>query len=320
MKAAGQEEVRVMAPARLHLGFLDLHGGLGRKFGSLGLAIEGIATRLRVLRSVRDDAQGPDAARALAALHSLREAWRLPPAHVEIEEAVPAHAGLGSGTQLRLALGLGLARLHGRPASLREIASLLDRGNRSGIGIGAFETGGFLVDGGKGPQGDPPPILARLAFPQGWRLVLIFDDSHKGLSGAAEREAFARLPAFKEACAGHLCRLLLMRLLPGLAERDLDAVGRALGEIQRIVGDHFALAQGGGRFASALVSDVLQWLEGQGIPGIGQSSWGPTGFALVGNEEDARLLEARLEERFHPAWPSLRFAIVAGRNQGGEVT
>ncbi len=28
----------MFAPARLHLGFLDLNGGLGRRFGSLGLA------------------------------------------------------------------------------------------------------------------------------------------------------------------------------------------------------------------------------------------------------------------------------------------
>ncbi len=32
--------VRVIAPARLHLGFLDLNGGLGRLFGSIGLAID----------------------------------------------------------------------------------------------------------------------------------------------------------------------------------------------------------------------------------------------------------------------------------------
>jgi predicted sugar kinase len=42
--------VTVSAAARLHLGFLDLNGGLGRTFGSIGLAIDGFDTRL-VLRS-----------------------------------------------------------------------------------------------------------------------------------------------------------------------------------------------------------------------------------------------------------------------------
>ncbi|MFD0935973.1 GHMP kinase, partial [Methylobacterium trifolii] len=38
--------VEVEAPARLHFGFLDLHGGLGRRFGSIGLAIDAPAVRL----------------------------------------------------------------------------------------------------------------------------------------------------------------------------------------------------------------------------------------------------------------------------------
>src|SRR5258708_15684104 len=45
------EAVEVFAPARLHLGFLDLNGGLGRRFGSLGLTIDGIGTRLTVTRA-----------------------------------------------------------------------------------------------------------------------------------------------------------------------------------------------------------------------------------------------------------------------------
>ena len=38
------QRVDVSAPARLHLGFLDLGGGLGRRFGSLGVAIDGCDT------------------------------------------------------------------------------------------------------------------------------------------------------------------------------------------------------------------------------------------------------------------------------------
>ena len=32
--------VKVTANARLHLGFLDLNGDLGRKFGSIGLCLD----------------------------------------------------------------------------------------------------------------------------------------------------------------------------------------------------------------------------------------------------------------------------------------
>ncbi len=33
-------KVSVEATARLHLGFLDMNGGLGRKFGGLGLSLD----------------------------------------------------------------------------------------------------------------------------------------------------------------------------------------------------------------------------------------------------------------------------------------
>jgi predicted sugar kinase len=39
--------VSVTVPARLHLGFLDLDGGLGRRFGSLGMALDGPSRGVR---------------------------------------------------------------------------------------------------------------------------------------------------------------------------------------------------------------------------------------------------------------------------------
>jgi beta-ribofuranosylaminobenzene 5'-phosphate synthase len=54
MSGRGEETagaVRVVAPARLHLGFLDLHGGLGRKFGSLGVTLDEPRTALTVRRA-----------------------------------------------------------------------------------------------------------------------------------------------------------------------------------------------------------------------------------------------------------------------------
>ena len=57
--------MEVEAPARLHLGFLDLHGGLGRRFGSIGLTIDGLSTRLRAERASEITARGPGSERAL---------------------------------------------------------------------------------------------------------------------------------------------------------------------------------------------------------------------------------------------------------------
>ena len=57
-------QVSVNAPARLHLGFLDLHGGLGRKFGSLGLSIHNVETALTAEYADDIDVTGPSAKRA----------------------------------------------------------------------------------------------------------------------------------------------------------------------------------------------------------------------------------------------------------------
>lgn len=309
--------VIVAAPARLHLGFLDLHGGLGRRFGSLGLTIEDLATRVRLARADTASVTGVgEIERAGSLLARLTEAWDAPPVRVEILETIPAHCGLGSGTQLGLAVGVGLARLLGRDDGPREVARLLERGLRSGVGAGAFATGGFLVDGGKGATDEPPPVVARVEFPAAWRVLLVLDGGREGLSGRAEREAFAALPPFPAEIAARLCRLALMRLLPGVAEADIEAAGAALGEIQRVVGDHFAPAQGG-RFTSPAVAEVLAWVEAQGFAGVGQSSWGPTGFALLPDEAAAGRVRAGAGRRF--AGSGLDLVVTRARNQGAEI-
>jgi beta-RFAP synthase len=312
-RALAAGAIEVFAPARLHLGFLDLNGDLGRRFGSIGLAIEGIGVRIVLSRADRSVA-APDRAQRL--LDGIADRLGLVgPFRLQLRETIPSHVGLGSGTQLGLAIATALTRLAGTPTSARDLAPFADRGARSGIGIGAFEQGGFLVDGGKGRSEAPAPIVARLDFPPSWRLILIFDGARQGLSGEAESAAFRALPPSPAETASELCRITLMRLLPGLAEADFAAVAHSIGEIQARVGDHFAPAQGG-RFSSSLVSDALGWLGRAGFEGIGQSSWGPTGFVLVPDEARALALRDELAARFDT---SLSFRVCGGRNRGAEI-
>lgn len=312
------EAVRVTAFARLHLGFLDLQGGLGRKFGSIGITLEEPRTTLTLRRAERLAASGPSAERAHRIAIRLVDALRLEDDRFEIAiaEAIPEHSGLGSGTQLALALGAALCRCSGRPVEPRGIAALLRRGRRSGIGIGAFATGGVIVDGGRGEEDrGPPPIVSHLDFPEEWRVLLLFDPRSRGLHGPVEHEAFRVLPEFPERLAAELCRLVLMQALPALAESDLQRFGEAVTELQRRVGDYFAPVQGG-RFASPHVAAALAWLEAAGIAGFGQSSWGPTGFAFTANLAEGEALLAEAERRWGG---SLRFRLVKGRNRGAEI-
>ena len=311
------QAVMIEAPARLHLGFVDLNGGMGRRFGSLGLTLEDIETRILAKRSKDINASGVDADRASKIASRLVEALGLHEGvSIEVKSAIPPHAGLGSGTQMALAVGIAVSHLFQLDLSVRRIAELLDRGARSGIGIAAFEQGGFIVDGGRRPGGNLPAVISRLEFPPHWRVLLIFDDSGRGLNGNAEREAFKRLSSFPEHKAERLCRVLTMQLLPGLAEQRLNEFGHAVMEIQAEVGDYFAPAQGG-RFASPVVAGVLAWLLKNNYSGIGQSSWGPTGFAVLEGETEAFRLSKVLQKEFDGL--PLRFQVVSGRNNGAVI-
>lgn len=312
-----RQRVTVYAPARLHLGFLDLNGSLGRRYGSLGLALDRFALRLHAYPDVSVGASGPQAERAAAcARRALDHLGIEAGVQVVVEQAIPDHAGLGSGTQLALAVGSAVAHLYGVAWPPRRMARVLRRGERSGIGLALYEQGGFVVDGGRGADAAPPAVLARLDFPAAWRLLLVFDPGGKGLHGDRERQAFATLPPFPEATADRLCRLALMQAMPGLVEQDVGAFGAAIGAIQEAVGDHFAPAQGG-RYASPAVAEALAWLRGRGAAGVGQSSWGPTGFAILDSEFAAQSMARQARAEF--AGLGLEFRVCSGRNEGAEL-
>jgi beta-RFAP synthase len=312
------ERVTVTVSGRLHLGFVDLNGGLGRRFGSLGVALDAPVTRVTAMRAAGLSVAGTEAERARIHLDRLIRHYGIAPnVSLQIAAAIPDHVGLGSGTQLGLAVGAAVTRLAGLAADAREIAQLLDRGARSSIGIATFEQGGVVLDGGRGDIDQPPPVVSRLPFPEAWRILLIFDDARRGLHGHAERDAFQRLPALPAERAAHLCRLMLMMALPALAERDLDRFGAAVAELQETIGDHFAPVQGA-RFLSVEVAQVLSWLNAQGLRGVGQSSWGPTGFAFVGSDSAAAALLQDAQRRWPPG-KGLSFAIASGRNRGADI-
>lgn len=287
----------IEAPARLHLGFLDMDGSLGRRFGSIGVGIEGLSTRITLRPQETLTIEGPDRERALSAIERLEHHLSRPLiGRVEILECVPPHAGLGSGTQMALATGVAVACLNGIDLKPREVAAILGRGGRSGIGVAAFETGGLILDGGRSPKTRVPPVLSRIPMPDQWRFIIVLDPEYKGLNGPAELEAFRSLPVFPGETAARLCHALLMKGLPAVLEEDLESFGQVIEDLQKTVGDHFAPAQGG-RFTSSKVSEALAFLSGEGAYGIGQSSWGPTGFCLVESEARARLLLDRLGQR-----------------------
>ncbi|MDE1179146.1 beta-ribofuranosylaminobenzene 5'-phosphate synthase family protein [Paraburkholderia sp.] len=323
--------VTVDAPARLHLGFLDPNGTLGRPFGSIGVTVDGRGTRLTMRRAAQTRIEGARSDAELARIEQylalLRAQWNGPQIAVELLRAPRAHTGLGSGTQLALAIGTAYARLAGKAASTAELAHLLGRGARSGIGILGFDHGGLIVDGGPGPHShsdgaglaEPhvPPLLFRQPFPDAWRILLIDDTHREGLHGDSERRGLAALSPFPETLAAHLCHLVLLRVLPGIAEGDFDAFAGGITELQQTIGEYFAPVQGG-VFASPAVATALDAVALTQAAGIGQTSWGPTGFAFLRDQDDASRALGAAQDATR-GMPGIVCSVVTGRNRGATL-
>lgn len=313
-----QPKISVIAPARLHMGFIDLSGSLGRHFGSIGVALNEHATRLSVTPAPQRIITGDSAQRADQCLTMLCKALNVSDkVRIDIESAIPEHVGLGSGTQMSLAIGSALNALYGLGLSVREIASVMDRGLRSGIGIGVFEQGGLVVDGGRGENTIIPPVLVHFDIPSEWRFILVFDKRGQGLHGQQEIQAFKKLPPFPQQEAARLCYLLLMRGLPAVAENNIVQFGEVISQLQQSVGEHFSAAQGG-VFTSPEVTQAMHWLAEQGAVAIGQTSWGPTGFCAVDGVELAESMTEQARREF-AQFDNLSFVTASARNRGGEV-
>lgn len=295
----------VKTGARLHLGQLDLNGSLGRLYGGLGLAIDQPQLELTAEKKSGLYIESLDYERDRVKLIAQQylEYYSLPGAKINIIQSLPSHSGLGSGTQLALALGFALTRLYGLQPSLLELAGVTDReGSRSGIGVAGFEQGGFLVDGGKPAAARDnmnlletnfhvPPLLTRLPFPEEWAVILAIPNKEEKMFGSKEEKVYRTILPMDEDISCKICRLLLLKLLPSLIEKDLEHFGQAVTEIQEYLGDYYTPMQGG-RFASAQGARVVEHMLSQGAAGVGQSSWGPTVYGFTDQKNLATLLES----------------------------
>ncbi len=320
-------KIKISTPARLHLGFIDLHGGVGRKFGSVGIALDAPRLDLEIVPAGALDVDGADNARIIRLVEVFDKHYEVESrCNIRIKQTIPAHQGLGSGTQTALAIGQGLASLHGLTLTHNEIAYCLARGRRSGIGIYAFDRGGVLVDAGV-KDDKLPTLIFHHPFPSAWRILLITTKGQDGLHGAGERRAFERLPQFSKSCAAALSRTVLMKLMPAVVERDFASFAQAVYKLQSTMKDYFSSVQEQKilRFNSV---KLLEYLDKQGIKGIGQTSWGPTVFAITENQAQAEALKAGLEDyvRSHDTETEvpkdaeeIDFLIVKGNNQGAVV-
>jgi beta-RFAP synthase len=314
--------VVVTTGSRLHFGLLA-HGQSGsREFGGIGVMIDRPGFVVRAQSAPVDELLcGAWHERVAAVLARLRTSDTTDifarPVRLEIQRAPPAHAGLGSGTQLGMALTRILLMLAREPEmSAVELARRAGRGLRSAVGLHGFQQGGLIVEAGHCQRGEISPLVARVDVPDRWRFVLARPAGATGLAGADEINGFARLPSMPQAVTDRLCRIALMEIVPAAVEHDFGQTAESIGQFGRLVGEYFAPVQGA-VFADERMRALARVLKSRGIHGFGQSSWGPTIFILCPDAEFAVNLASQLKG--DAAGADCEFTIAAPLNTGAMV-
>lgn len=310
----------VTTGARLHFGPLAWKPQAGRDFGGWGLMLD--APRLTLRLRCDDHSPAPPCFPAAVddrAQSLLSQLTADAPAalsfQIEHLQPIPSHHGLGSGTQLALALGTAVTQLvTGTAESPLQLAARLGRGARSAVGIYGFQSGGLIVDAGKRPGDDIGQLAARVDVPANWRFVLLTPQHSAGLTGEGERTAFQNLPPFPTALTHRLSRLLLTEILPAVQAVDFETFAAALTEYGTRVGEAFGALQGGVVHAASL--PLWNRLHDARIPGVAQTSWGPTLAVAQPSETAARQFLQQFQFDRDVASQQLSMTIAPPRNQG----
>jgi beta-ribofuranosylaminobenzene 5'-phosphate synthase len=316
----------VEACARLHFGFQNLSLAHERLYGGVGVALT--APRIVLEAEQADGVDCPDGTLE-PHVRTAVEILDVPGARVTVREQFQRHVGLGSGTQLALSCLRAIAGAYGRTVDVRRRAPDLGRGGRSGVGVAAFERGGFVVDAGHPttrftttppePGGwEVPRPIATVDLPDNWRFVLVTPAVEAGRSGDAEERSMRSVIENADAgIADEIAGVLTRRLLPAAVEHDLASFGSAVARLGRLNGAWYADEQGGvyrppaGHLVDALAACPA-------VAGAGQSSWGPTVYGVTDSdsrEEAAAAGRAALDD----AGVDGRVQVVAPRNAGAVV-
>jgi beta-ribofuranosylaminobenzene 5'-phosphate synthase len=314
--------LRIKTPSRIHLTLVDLNGKIGRIDGGAGVAlaepyievigsgsqsllVKGDAINLRRFRSV---------AERLSNIFGKA-------VEIEVRADYKNHVGLGSGTQISLAVGEIYNRLFELNLGIRKIAEIVGRGGTSGIGIAAFELGGFVVDGGhstkekrcflpsSASKAKAPPVIARHDFPP-WKIVVVVPEL-SGFSGLREVNLFQKYCPMPIEDVREVAHLILMKLLPAVVECDLDSFGSALWRIQHLGFKRVEVNQYGN-----LVWDAMKKIK-EVAPAVGMSSTGPAIFAIM--DSDTRYVVRRARNYFKEKNLSCEVVVTRARNEGAEV-
>lgn len=329
------EKIQIKTPSRLHFGLIDMNGELGRVDGGIGAVLKEpniivnaeFNEKLKINCTERLD-EIQTAVNKIQNKFNINEEFNTN-IKIDIENHVPAHSGLGSTTQLLLGAAKAVTELNGISLSARDLSNIIGRGGTSGIGTAAFDYGGFVLDGGHGfgagkekdtflpssksTRASPAPVLARYDIPKNWYFVLAIPEVMSKIYGQHEVNIFQKFCPIPREEVEKLSRLILMKILPAVVEKDIDSFGDGLTGMQDIGFKKIEVS-----LQNKIVVEVLRLLKRISY-GSGLSSFGPTVYALAdGSKHACEVAEQAKEKLNNLADGKVNFEIfITSANNGG---
>lgn len=300
--------VAVTTPSRLHFSLIDLNGEIGRIDGGFGAAIQYPNFKIFVERAKKTEISGASDANTyeeiLKILSVIKKKYNIKDEYkISLKSEIPRHTGLGSTTQLSLGIASAVLKLNEIFLSPYKIATIVKRGGTSGIGIKAFESGGFIVDIGhsygknrekesflpsSASPAKPAKILFRQDLPDDWIFVCAFKKAKK-IYGKSEVEIFKKYCPISRREVEKISHLLLMKILPAVIERDIEGFGEGLNEVQNLGFKRIEVEISG-------MKDFIDELSKISY-GAGLSSFGPCVYALTKGKKHAEEVMNYLNEK-----------------------
>ena len=307
--------ITVDSPARIHLGFLETNSNTDRKFGSIGLAISSYKNIFKIQVSKKVEVVCNNKIlkkKVYKILETFSKLKKIKNCKITINQNIPFHKGLGSGTQHALTVGYLISELNSLNMTVHQISELLNRGKRSGVGIEVFKNGGLIIDVGKKKSDSLPLKIFDYKWPKKWKIILIQDESFFGLHGKSENKEFLKI---KKSFAQENCFITMMQIIPGIVENDFESFTRGVSIIQKNMSKIFYGKSN--LYASKNVTKIFNYLHFKRYIGYGQSSWGPTGFVFCKDNKSSIKLCKDIENFIElKKIKGINLRIVEGRNKG----
>lgn len=316
--------VVVKTPSRIHIGLIDMNGSIGRKDGSIGLALEYEGVFVTAKKVIDDvvEINGIDS----KLYHNLKKKISniLPQNKgvlISVILNIKQHIGLGSGTQITLAILVAVNKLYNLKYPINKIIEISKRGGTSAIGSLAFKKGGFLIDCGHSnklkqnfnPSSycdlKPSKKLLRLKFPN-WNIILAIPQGI-GLFDVNEQNFFNKYCPIQLSDVQKISHIVLMQLIPSVIEKDIENFGIAISKLQKLgfkkrENDLF-------KKKNHYLFDVM---KKSNIYGPGLSSFGPTMYGFCESKKQALEVQEFLVERF-PIGSDI--IITKANNNGAKI-